>query len=91
MSKNLTHYTSFSFWQCYNQLPLNIQKIADQKYQLLKQNPQHPSLNFKRIRTLWAVRVTKNYRALGAEESQGILWFWIGNHQKYEQILSTLV
>jgi hypothetical protein len=91
MPKNLTHYTSYSFWEDYNKLPLKIQQLANQKYQLLKQNPQHPSLNLKRIRSLWSVRVTKNYRALGVDESDGILWFWIGDHQSYEQILSTLV
>ena len=90
MSKNLNHYTSSNFWQCYNKLPLNIQKIADKQYQLLKENPQHPSLNLKRIGDLWSVRLTKNYRALGTNESQSILWFWIGDHKKYEQILAKL-
>jgi hypothetical protein len=42
----------------------------------------------KKIRELWAVRVTKNYRALGFDEGDGILWFWIGNHQEYDQIIS---
>lgn len=88
MPKNLTRYTSSSFWQSYNQLPLSLQKLADQKYQLLKQNPRHSSLKLKKIRNLWAVRVSKNYRALGFDESDGILWFWIGNHDQYEQILS---
>lgn len=89
MSETLNHYTSSSFWQSYYKLPRNIQKIADQKYELLKQNPRHPSLKLKRIRKLWAVRVTKNYRALGFDEGDGILWFWIGDHQEYDQIISS--
>ncbi|WP_425590791.1 hypothetical protein [Cyanobacterium sp. DS4] len=64
--------------------------MADQKYKLLKENYRHPSLKLKIIRTLWAVRVTDNYRALGVDESDGILWFWIGDHDQYEQILSDL-
>ncbi|MGI0479464.1 hypothetical protein ACN4EE_01605 [Geminocystis sp. CENA526] len=90
MPENISHYTSSSFWQSYYELPLKIQKIADQKYKLLKENSRHPSLKLKRIRTLWAVRVTDNYRALGVDESDGILWFWIGDHDRYEQILSDL-
>ncbi|HEY9702143.1 MAG TPA: hypothetical protein V6C58_06840 [Allocoleopsis sp.] len=90
MSETLNHFTTSNFWQNYHQLPLTIQKIADQKYQLLKQNPYHPSLKLKKIGDLWSVRVTKNYRSLGINESEGILWFWIGDHQEYEQILSNL-
>lgn len=73
MSENINHYTSSSFWQSYYKLPPNIQKIADQKYQLLKENSRHPSLKLKRIKSLWSVRVNDNYRALGVDESDGIL------------------
>ena len=88
MSTNLNHFTTSNFWQCYHNLPLKIQKIADEKYELLKNNPNHSSLKLKKIGDLYSVRVTKNYRALGINETECILWFWIGNHRKYEQILS---
>lgn len=90
MSETLNHFTTSDFWENYHSLPLTIQKVADKQYQLLKENPHHPSLNLKKINDLWSVRVTKNYRALGINESEGILWFWIGDHKKYEQILSNL-
>jgi hypothetical protein len=48
MPENINHYTSSSFWQSYYKLSSNIQKIADQKYELLKQNPRHPSLKLKK-------------------------------------------
>jgi hypothetical protein len=64
MSKTLNHFTTSDFWENYHSLPLTIQKVADKQYQLLKENPNHPSLNLKKIGDLWSVRVTKNYRAL---------------------------
>ncbi|WP_308256545.1 hypothetical protein [Geminocystis sp. GBBB08] len=42
MPENINHYTSYTFWQSYYKLPLKIQKIADQKYELLKENYRHP-------------------------------------------------
>jgi len=37
----MTHYASPSFWECFNNLPINIRELADKNYQLLKQNPSH--------------------------------------------------
>jgi hypothetical protein len=34
-------------------LPLNIQELARKKFKLLKQNPGHPSLHFKKVRNFW--------------------------------------
>jgi hypothetical protein len=65
------------FWLFYNQLPEDIEQIADAFYELLKTNPNHPSLYFKRVNKYWSVRVGKDYRALGIEVKNGILWFWI--------------
>jgi hypothetical protein len=70
----------------YYQLPQKIQDLADKNYALLKENPRHPSLHFKKIDDLWSVRVSKQFRALGFEEPEGIVWFWIGSHQEYDEI-----
>ena len=53
-------------------------------YQLLRQDPKHPSLHFKKIDVLWSVRIGLHYRALGAEIEDGGLWFWIGTHADYD-------
>lgn len=42
----MIHHTSKSFWEFYSKLPLNIQKTADRNFEILKSNPQHPSLPF---------------------------------------------
>jgi mRNA-degrading endonuclease RelE of RelBE toxin-antitoxin system len=86
----MNHLTLPRFWQAYNQLPKDIQIIADKNYKLLKNNPSHPSLHFKKVgnrKQLWSVRITDNYRALGVEKPKGIVWFWIGIHSDYDKIL----
>ncbi len=60
--------------------------MADKNYALLKENPQHPSLHFKRIGQLWSVRVGARYRALGTDVDGGIVWFWIGTHGEYDKM-----
>ncbi len=87
MPGNLKHFTTPQFWEYYRQLPPEIQELADKNYELLKQDPKHPSLHFKKIGSLWSVRVGRNYRALGSDEPEGVLWFWIGPHSKYDDIL----
>lgn len=60
---------------------------ADNAFALLKKNPQHPSLHFKRIGPVHSVRVGLHYRALATQEGQDMLWFWIGTHAEYDQLL----
>ncbi len=52
MWSNLIHLTTSQFWQLYSQLPKNIQELADKNYELLKENPKHPSLHFKKVDVL---------------------------------------
>ena len=62
------HYTTQKFWKCYDNLPLQVQHTADKSYELLKTDPSHPSLHFKKIgNRYWSVRVGLDYRALGVE------------------------
>jgi len=44
---------------------LEIRKIADKNFELLKDDPRYPSPHLKQIGKLWSVRVGKQYRALG--------------------------
>ena len=86
----MNHLTLPRFWQSYNRLPKDIQLLADKKYELLKNNPFHPSLHFKKVgnrKQLWSVRINDNYRALSIEKTEGIVWFWIGMHIEYDEIL----
>jgi hypothetical protein len=84
------HYASSSFWQNYESLPRFVKKSADRSYELLKKNPNHASLHFKKIGKLWSVRVSRRYRALSVEVSDGFLWFWIGSHADYDKLITEL-
>lgn len=87
----MNHFTLPRFWVLYRELPKEIQKLADKNYRLLKTDPSHPSLQFKKLggtKNLWSVRIGLSYRALGRETSRGIVWFWIGSHAEYDRLIS---
>lgn len=84
----MNHRTTAGFWRRYDQLPQEIQKLADKNFQLLKADPYHPSLHFKKIGELWSVRVGRGYRALGLNDGDTVQWFWIGTHGAYDQLIS---
>lgn len=83
----MKHFTSPSFWERYDKLPLTIQELASKNFQLLKTDVRHPSLHLKKVNQFWSVRVGKKYRAVSVEIEQGLLWFWIGTHTEYEKLL----
>jgi hypothetical protein len=84
----MKHFTVPSFWESYEKLPADIKDQADKNYLLLKENPTHPSLHFKKIGNYYSVRVSLRYRALGIEHTDGIVWFWIGTHAEYDRLIS---
>ena len=61
--------------------------LARKNYALLKANPQHPSLQFKKVGKLWSARVSLHHRALAAEDGDAFIWVWIGTHGEYERII----
>jgi hypothetical protein len=83
----MKHITTPRFWRAYDHLPESVRELADKNYALLKENPQHPSLHFKKVGDYWSVRVGRNYRALAVESSEGMAWFWIGPHSEYEALI----
>lgn len=84
----MKHRATVSFWGLYENLPKSIQELADEKFELMKVNPRHPSLHFKKVDLYWSVRVGLKYRALGVEIDEGVIWFWIGTHAEYDKLLS---
>jgi len=65
------HFASPQFWRHYRQLPPSVRALADKNFNLLKSDPKHPSLHFKKIDRLWSVRVGAHYRALGLDRPEG--------------------
>jgi len=59
---------------------------------LLKKDPQHPSLQFKKLgerkgQEIWSARVTLKCRALALRFAEEYLWFWIGEHNTYDALI----
>jgi hypothetical protein len=81
------HTASPRFWAAYEALPPAIQRLADANFALLKRDPRHPSLQFKRIGKYWSARVGLRYRALAVETDEAYVWFWIGSHADYDRLI----
>jgi len=44
----VNHHASPDFWARYRALPAPVQELADKAFDLLKADPKHPSLHFKK-------------------------------------------
>ena len=83
----MKHHAAPDFWSCYRRLPDDIQQTANKSFALLKQDPRHPSLQLKKLDSVWSARVGLHYRALAVEVPGGFLWFWIGTHAEYDRMV----
>ena len=83
----MTHHAAPSFWRCYDVLPVAVRALADKQFSLLKTDPRHPSLHFKRVNRFHSVRVGTHFRALAVDAPDGVLWFWIGSHAEYDRLV----
>ena len=64
-----------------------VQNLARQNFQLLRTNPRHPSLHFKKVGKFWSARVGISHRTLAIEDDEGFIWVWIGTHNAYERMI----
>jgi hypothetical protein len=51
-----------SFWECYNALPEQVQRLAKKNFALFQANPRHPSLGFQKKGGVHSVEVGRSYR-----------------------------
>jgi hypothetical protein len=64
-----------------------VQQLARKNFQLLKDNPRHPSLQFKKLGNHWSARVGHHYRAIAVEDDSGYVWVWIGTYAEYDKLI----
>ena len=83
----MKHFAGRAFWEAYRKLPEQVRVLADKNFALLKSDPRHPSLQFKKVGRFWSVRVGLRYRALAAEADGDLVWFWIGSHADYDGLI----
>ena len=84
----MNHFATSEFWYHYRQLPARTRELADRCFAMLQADPRHPSLRLKKVGEFWSVRVGLRIRALGKERPDGLVWFWIGSHDRYEQLIA---
>lgn len=51
------HRTTPRFWKLFDELPEAAQSTARKNFELLKRDPSHPSLQFKKVGKFWSARV----------------------------------
>lgn len=83
----MRHFASPAFREAYAKLPGHVRALADKNDALLKQNSQHPSLNFKKVGRFWTVRIGLRHRALAVDGDDGPVWFWIGSHADHDALI----
>ena len=83
----MKHFATPDFWFLDRQLPEDVSDLADKNFELLRINPRHPSLRLKKIGVFWSARIGLRYRALAKERPEGLVWFWVGPHDRYDQLL----
>jgi hypothetical protein len=83
----LSHHATPEFWACYRALPEPVRELADRAFAILKADPRHPSLHFKKVGRFLSARVGLHHRALAVETLDGALWFWIGTHAEYDKLI----
>ena len=83
----MKHRAVDSYWREYDSLPEHIRELADKAFELMKQDPKHPSLHFKNVGRCWSARVGRHHRALAIQDAEDFVWFWIGDHDEYDRLL----
>lgn len=81
------HKATQRFWTALESLPSSVQNTARKNFELLKDNPRHLSLHFKKVGRFGSARVGIHYRALAVKDDENFIWVWIGNHNDYDQIV----
>jgi hypothetical protein len=81
------HRASGRFWNLFANLPESVQVVSRKNFELLKDDPSHPSLHFKKVGNLWSVRAGLNHRGLAVQDGADFIWVWIGAHDEYRRLI----
>jgi len=89
----LNSRTTERFRKIYKKLPKQIKKQAVKVYKLWQEKPTYNSLHFKKIyrdKEYYSLRIGLDWRVLGVMDGDTIIWFWIGSHEDYNNLLKQL-
>ncbi|QEI42432.1 hypothetical protein BMF77_03039 [Dolichospermum sp. UHCC 0315A] len=77
----------------FSDLPEPIQGRTRKAYRQFRQDSNYPSLRFKKVHPklpIYSARINKDYRAVGQLEEDTVIWFWVGSHAEYDQLLDQI-
>jgi hypothetical protein len=80
------------FWQLFQTLPSEVQRLATKNHSLWQRNRSHPSLGFRRLQgseDRFSIRVGDHYRALGRLAGAKMIWVWIDSHSDYDRLVGS--
>jgi len=80
-------YTTRQLQEVCNALPDRDREQVNQCFDLLKTDPTHPLLHLKKVDKYWLARVSADYRLLGIETDNNIIWCWVGTQEEQKQII----
>ena len=89
----MTSHVTRRFCAMFAALPAHVQRQAREAYRLFRQDPSHAGLHFKQVHAdplLYSARVGISYRAVCVRDGPTVVWFWIGTHAAYDQLLASL-
>jgi hypothetical protein len=67
---------------------VHVQCLARDKFRVWLRDPFHPSMHFKLIvSNIWSVRIGDHYRAVARRDGELVVWFWIGTHEEYNNLV----
>lgn len=84
-----------TFKKLFDSLPVKIQQTAKAKYELFKQDPNHPVLKTHKLhgkhKDKFAISTNREYRAIYKIEDRldvkVYIWLWIESHSDYDKVL----
>ncbi|WP_148764006.1 hypothetical protein [Dolichospermum sp. UHCC 0315A] len=85
--------TTTQFRKMFSDLPEPIQGRTRKAYRQFRQDSNYPSLRFKKVHPklpIYSARINKDYRAVGQLEEDTVIWFWVGSHAEYDQLLDQI-
>lgn len=85
--------TTPSFRKALADLPAEIQERARQAFRRFSEEPRHRSLQLKQVHSaqpIYSARISLDYRALAIPRDDRWIWFWIGSHSDYDNLLKRL-
>lgn len=85
----LPHRAHADFWVHFDELLETVQKAAKAAYEEWCRDPRSPRIVFKKVgEDLYSARIGRNWRALALLNQDEFVWFWIGSHDDYDQLIS---